>query len=238
MELWGTIDDLRDPLHPKAEIYLRMSSHILYILTGEKFQGIKTTTEYFAGGSEENVFAPAVIQGKMYNLPRSQVLRSMGGSRGGSGGRVTKLYLKHKPIRNIVEIVENGKVLPPDSYTIRERAFLRKRNGGVWQMSPSSELAVTYEYGALPPTMGVDEAIKLADQFMLYEEGSDECILPEMVSAVERQGVSIAVINPNDIIQNGFTGIRSTDMFIKTYNPSRAKVKSKIYIPGRPNGEE
>lgn len=105
-------------------------------------------------------------------------------------------------------------------------------------MSPTNELAVTYEYGALPPTVGVEEAIKLADQFMLYEIGSDECILPETVTAVERQGVSIAVINPHEIITNGYTGIRSTDMFIKTYNPNRARVKSKIYIPGRPVGEE
>ena len=238
MELWGDVNDLLDPEHPKAEIYLRMASHILYVLTGEKFQGIKTTTEYFSGNVITETYAPAVVNGKMYNLPRNQVLRSMGASRGGVGGRVTKLYLKHKPIREIIEVVENGKVLPKDSYSLRERAFLRKKNGTVWQMSPSSELAVTYKYGALPPTMGVDEAIKLADQFMLYEMGSDDCILPETVTAVERQGVSIAVVNPTEIIQNGFTGIRSTDMFIKTYNPDRARVKSKIYIPGRPSGEE
>lgn len=238
MELWGSVDDLLDPLHPKAELYLKMSSHILYILTGEKFQGVRTTTEYFSGQSGENVYAPAVIEGKMYNLPKSQVIRSMSSSRGGVGGRVTKLYLKHRPIRNIIEIVENGVVLPPESYTIRERAFLRKRNGSVWSMSPTKELAVTYEYGANPPSIGIDEAIKLADQFMLYEMGSDECILPDNVTSVERQGVSISVINPTDIIQSGFTGIRSVDMFIKTYNPDRARVKSKIYIPGRPNGEE
>lgn len=238
MELWGEVDDMLDPTHPRAEIYLRMASHILYILTGEKFQGIHTTTEYFSGSSGENVYAPAVIDGRMYNLPKSQVIRSMRDTRGGVGGRVTKLYLKHKPIRKIIEIVEDGKVLDPESYTIRERAFLRKRNGSAWKMSPTNELAVTYEYGALPPTVGVEEAIKLADQFMLYEIGSDECILPETVTAVERQGVSIAVINPHEIITNGYTGIRSTDMFIKTYNPNRARVKSKIYIPGRPVGEE
>lgn len=238
MELWGNVEDLLDPMHPKAEIYLKMSSHILYILTGEKFQGERTTTEFFSGNSSEHVYAPAVMDGRMYNLPRSQVLRSMNASRGSSGGRVTKLYLKHKPVREVIEIVESGVTLDPSSYTLRERAFIRKRNGSVWRMSSSDELAVTYTYGANPPQMGIDEAIKLADQFMLYEIGSDDCILPETVTAVERQGVSIAVINPNDIIQNGFTGIRSTDMFIKTYNPDRARVKSKIYIPGRPVGEE
>ena len=240
MELWGNVEDLLDPTHPKAELYLKMASHILYILTGEKFQGERTTTEFFAGNSAtDRVYAPAVIQGRMYNLPRSQVARSISGlSGGGPGGRVTKLYLKHRPIREIIEIVEDGQTLPEDSYVLRERAFIRKRNGAVWQMSPTKELAVTYRYGANPPAMGIEEAIKLADQFMLYEIGSDECILPETVTAVERQGVSIAVINPDDIIQNGFTGIRSTDMFIKTYNPDRARVKSKLYIPGRPAGEE
>ena len=75
MELWGDVNDLLDPEHPKAEIYLRMASHILYVLTGEKFQGIKTTTEYFSGNVITETYAPAVVNGKMYNLPRNQVLR-------------------------------------------------------------------------------------------------------------------------------------------------------------------
>lgn len=239
MILWGEVDDLLDPTHPKAEYYLQMSSHILYVLTGERFQGIHTTTEYFSGHSTDTTYAPAVVQGKMYNLPRNQIRSSVyRGSVGGAGGKLSKIYLKHKPVRRIIEVVERGQVLPEGSYSLRERAFIRKRNGMYWSMSPRDELEVTYEYGALPPRMGVDEAIKLADQFMLYEQGSDDCILPDNVTSVERQGVSITVLDPSEIIQSGYTGIRSVDMFIKAYNPDQARRKSKIYIPGRPVGEE
>lgn len=233
MKPWATVDQLLDPTHVYAEISIQSASHILYKLTGEKFQGIHTTTEYFGGEAQSVDIQPVVISGGMYNLPLSSYSKY-----GPSFIKDQKIYLRHRPVRNIIEVVELGKVVDPTNYSLRDRHFLRKKNGMGWILNQFNELEVTYEYGALPPTAGVRAAITLADQLYLNEIGSDQCALPARVTSINRQGVNITALDPQEFLMNGRTGIYEVDLFIKTYNPNKAQKKSKLIVPGRVRGEK
>lgn len=233
MKPWADVSDLINPSHPFAEISIEISSHILYILTGEKFQGIHTATEYFGGPQQSYQIEPNLIDGKMYNLPSSGESKY-----GPSIVKDQKIYLRHRPVREVLEVVELGKVVDPTNYTLRDRHFIRRKNGQGWVANQMNELEVTYIYGALPPNAGIRAAIILANQLYLSEIDSDECALPTRITSIQRQGVSITALDPQDFLLEGRTGIYEVDLFIKTYNPNQAQKKSKIIVPGRIRGEK
>lgn len=226
MVLWADISEMPDPTNPYNEMALEMASHILYKLTGEKFQGIHTVTEMYNVNQSAQLMPtqPAVIRGQMYNLPRN------------SAGTL-KLHLRHRPIREIVSITEMGTTLAPDSYEIRNRSFVVKKNKLPWLSDTINEIEVTYVYGALPPLAGKMAALKLAKELTLSWSEDDNCALPVRLSSVARQGVQITVLDPQEFLDKGRTGLYEVDLFLRVYNPDGAKKKSKLYVPGRSRGE-
>lgn len=226
MVLWADVSEMPDPTNPFNEMALEMASHILYKLTGEKFQGIHTVTEMYNVNQNSQLMPtqPAVIRGQMYNLPRS------------SAGEL-KLYLRHRPIRDIVSITEMGTVLNPNSYEIRNRSFVIKKNKLPWLSDTLNEIEITYTYGALPPIAGKMAALKLAQELTLSWSDSPDCALPVRLSSVARQGVQITVLDPQEFLDKGRTGLYEVDLFLRVYNPDGARKKSKLYVPGRSRGE-
>lgn len=236
MVMWAEVEDLVNPNHPYSETALQTASWILYQLTGEKYQGVHTVTEAYGGSPMGSYVEPAVIDGKMYNLPTSSPRKNTGAWTGFADNKM-KLHLKHTPVRNVLEVVELGGVVDPSKYTLRDNAFIKKNNNTPWLMNDYSELLVTYEYGAKPPTAGKQAAIRLANEFYLYETGDDQCALPASVTNIQRQGVTVTVLDPQEFLLQGRTGIYEVDLFIRTANPKKALKKSKLYVSGRPRGE-
>lgn len=236
MVMWADVEDLLDPTDPYAVTALETASWILYQLTGEKYQGIITTTEAYGGVPFGANIEPAVVNGKMYNLPTSGNKSSLG-SWIGYGLNKLKLHLKHGPVRKVLEVVELGAVVPQSSYTLRDNSFIKKKNNLPWIMNDFTELLVTYEYGAKPPKAGKQAAIRLANEFLLFESNDDRCALPAAVTSIQRQGVSVTVLDPQEFLMQGRTGIYEVDLFIRTANPKKALKKSKLYVPGRVRGE-
>lgn len=233
MVSWITREDLFDPTHPYADIAAARASGILYNLTGEKFQGIHTTKEVISKPiMPTGSYAPELVGGKMYNLP----VRNERGMRFTDPScQVREMRLRHTPVRQVFSVYADGREIPRDSFTIRNRAYLVK-NGrvGFWDFCSTNEFTVHYEYGANPPIAGIEAAITLANEFLLQVNGDDRCKLPERVTSVTRQGVTVRVSETQDYLDNGKIGIYSVDQFIKAYNPSKAKKKAKVFKPGAP----
>lgn len=96
------------------------------------------------------------------------------------------------------------------------------------------DLEVTYTYGA-PPPKEVEMAIEaLSDQLVLAFEGSDECKLPDRVTSVSRQGISMTILDPQDFLTEGRTGIALVDQALRNYNPSRALRPARVYSANNP----
>lgn len=236
--MWAQVTDLPAPYdtHPRADYWLRVASHTLFILTGEKYQGVRTITEFFNQSGSNFGYAPIVVEGAMYNLPIKDVTSGISFNAPLARAQ-SRLQLRFGPVRRITTVIENGRILDPTEYSVRDRTILRKTSGLPWMFSDQNELAVTYSYGAEPPLAGKDAAVMLAYQLLLQEEDSNDCILPKSVTSIDRQGTTIEVANPQKFIDEGKTGIYSVDLFIKTYNPTRALKKAKVIRPGSIRGE-
>ena len=92
-------------------------------------------------------------------------------------------------------------------------------------------ITVEYTYGS-EPAPDVQRAIdQLADQFARADMGG-ACQLPERVTSVVRDGVSWTLIDPQDFLDKGRTGLYYVDLVLKVY--SGGKTRSMVVSPEAP----
>lgn len=219
---WITTDDIIDGDDPSSAWAIDAASWILYKLTGEKYTGIVQTTEVYSSrlSSSTSVNFPTTAQ-----VSNGEITHASLNSRGSS-----RLRLKHTPVRSIEAVYVGGHLLDPSEYQLRNNTYLVRKGGKSWTSSSRSELEITYTHGTMPPSMGIAAAIRLANELIWSDQDSDQCTLPERISSsVSRQGVSYTVLDPQDFLDKGRTGITIVDMFINAANPSGAKKRARIF---------
>lgn len=220
-KLWISPSDTIDPAGMYTDEAIQTASLVLYKLTGEKYPGISTSTDAITSTAYTNTMTtPQVIGGNMYNLPRS----TMGGQR--------ELNLRQKPVLTVESVYVNGVLLDPSQYSLRNNAYIVRTVPHQWILSPTSEIIVTYKHGARPPVAGRAAATRLANEIILWYLGDNRCALPERITSVARQGVSYTILDPQDFISQGKTGIYSVDSFIAAVNPDKQRKKPAIFHPG------
>lgn len=224
-KLWISAADTIDPTGPYTASAIAYASEILYKLSGEKYTGVYTTTESYTSDTFTSATtSPALISGKVYNLPRLN-----------DGFR--NLRLRHSPVHSIQSIEYLGQVMDPSEYSLRNNAYVVRNQGLPWILDPMNELIVTYTHGVMPPASGKRAAIRLANEMILFDMGSSLCALPERISSVQRQGVSYTVMDPQEFISNGKVGIYEVDLFLAAVNPHKAKKRPRVFSVDRPRGE-
>lgn len=138
-------------------------------------------------------------------------------------------------------------VLDPARYRIDDYRWLVRlpnpdgsRPG--WPCCQALELAagepdtfeVTFTYGVGPPPMGVRAANVLACQLALACTGGDGCRLPQRVTSITRQGLTMVLLDPFLFLERGRSGLYEVDLFLATYNPSGIRRRAQIVTPGQP----
>lgn len=100
-----------------------------------------------------------------------------------------------------------------------------------------NEVIVDYTYGSPPPEMVKSAISTLQCELDKAFAGDDTCRLPERVQSISRQGMDITVLDPQDFLENGKTGIVEVDLAISVFNPTKAKRRARVYsrqyLPGR-----
>jgi hypothetical protein len=171
--------------------------------------------------------------------------------------RTRRVHLQGRPIIS-VELVTLGGVEITD-YEIENHASLRlpsqcgdcwfyASSGWVWSghgpaydaylnRNPCATLLVNYTYGAAPPE-SVEEAIKaLQCELDLAFAGNAECRLPDRVTQISRQGIDMTLLDPQDFLENGKTGLTEVDEVLAVFNPGAAKTRARVFsadhLPGR-----
>lgn len=228
--LWITPEELGEDYEDMeyAQEACEAASFLLWALSGRKFSGTYSITERYllAERSPENRYYLAAGVG--YGLPTSIfVVRA-------DDIAHNKIRLRGKPVQSVTSVhaVSTGEEIDPETYNLWDHAIIRF-------ITPlTGDVDVEYQYGSSIPTMGKMAARHLAIQFGLMWSGrEDECSLPERVTNVTRQQVSWTILDSQDFIQELRTGVYTVDLFLKSVNPDKARVKAKVFSVDIPRGK-
>lgn len=228
---WITEADLDNSTNVDAKEAARAASMIMYQLSGRKYSGIREVTEFYE--------RPEECTG--YNMNRiMQVARDRYGSSGVYGGcfahRRNRLRLRVQPVRAVYELVvgfeAERRVVDPAEYQVIDRAYVRPVAGASW--TPCSNVEVTYQAGAAVPEAGLRAARVLGNELLKSRVAPGDCALPDRVTSVSRQGVSFTILDAQDFLKDGRTGIYEIDLFLKAVNPNNARKRAGVFTPDKP----
>ena len=228
---WITEADTETPVDPNAAKAVAAASWILYKLTGEKYPGVTERTEWYGFDKAEcGACLGGMIQGSEnygnFAVTHRHILyRSTSQSR---------IRLRGTPVRQVTSVTYGSEILPSTDYWIVNSAYLMLTGNRQWDLTKG--VIVDYTAGIDPPEAGKQAAIILANEFILAYNESDSCRLPSNVVSVNRQGVDYTMIDRNEFLNVGRTGIYEIDTFIKAANPAGAKKKPRVFSVDMPGG--
>jgi len=236
-EPWATIADLTGPCADYDTDttligdMLQAASDVLYELSGRQF----------AGECDEQVVHPrqdcaCVIRPYHLRHPMSLFRRAL------CSCDLPRVTLGMYPLVSVEEVIVAGVTLDPSEYRVEnDRWLVRLADAdGQWRSWPCcwdredpEAFQVTFTAGMAPPPMGVRAAADLACQLILANQpdGAADCLLPERVQTITRQGVSVTVLDPMEFLDHGRTGIYSVDLFLSAYNPNRLQDRPVVMSP-------
>lgn len=148
------------------------------------------------------------------------------------------------PIREITEVLIDGDVVDPGDYRLFEDRFLQRLDNGHWPHTQNLTLAdtedhtfsITYTYGADPPSLGVSAAAQVACELYKAYCGAASCALPQGVTRVTRQGVTIdkLAFTAWSFREGRWnTGMALVDAFLATVNPAGLQRRPVMWAPGK-----
>ena len=238
---WIAVEDLEDPTSPFAAQAIESASYILWVLSARKYSGARTVTELYCqmGLDEIGVEFPnrAVRARGMQVWPVMQngSITNMVGGRCSTCGCPHLLKLRGSPVLSIDAMSIGGRALTADEVSIFDYSYVSVGKNRCW--GSCEDVEVTYTFGTEPPTLGRRAAKELADQFVLAATGSDDCALPQRVTSVSRQGMSWTLLDPQDFLDKGLTGLYTVDLFLRTVNPTHALLKPRVFSPDVPRAK-
>lgn len=143
------------------------------------------------------------------------------------------------PVARIDEVIVGGEALPISAWILRSGTLYRV-DGGVWPdcnsetgdpLDPDSGAwEITYRRGYPVPAGGQLAAYRLACELAKALNGDNDCQLPERVQSITREGVSMAVLDGFEGLEDGRTGIWHIDAWISAVNAPQTR-PSKVYSP-------
>ncbi len=162
-------------------------------------------------------------------------------------GSLSELRLGYSPIASIDQVIVNGTVLDPSRYRVDDFAWLVRlpdpdgTNPG-WPCCQRQDRAltedqtwgVTLHYGKAPPSGGRECAALLGCELAkAFDPAVDpsKCALPNRVVSVARQGVTMQMLNPLQVLDEGLTGIYFVDAWIRMRNPNRLERRATASSP-------
>ena len=237
--LWVTPEELGDYAESEfAYEAAKAASNLLWALSGRKYSGITTVTERYVCASRRYRYGASIrnskaelINGEVYNIPSSDIDFYYDITSDGTA-QSARLRLRGRPVTKIHSIRNRlGKLINPSQYYLVDHSTIQAVSGVPWT---PCDVEVTYTYGIEPPALGKMAARTLAIEFAKLWAGDDDCMLPQRVTSISRQGVSYTLLDSQDFIDDMRTGIYVVDLFLKSVNPDKARAKARVFTPDLP----
>lgn len=145
------------------------------------------------------------------------------------------------PVCSVETVMVDGIELDPSAYRVDDFKRLVRIDGDCWPRcqnlaAPDTEegtWSVTLTYGREVPELVLRGAAEIACELLKGCMGQP-CKLPQRVTNVTRQGVSISMEQAQAFWKEGRTGFYLADLAISTYNPSGLKRSSSVFSPDAP----
>lgn len=139
--------------------------------------------------------------------------------------------LPRSPVTAVTAVLHNGVAFT--AWRLTRSGWLERTDGGSWDLCQDST-EVSYSFGEAPPESGVQAAVALAVQVALAIGGSVDCQLPQRIQSITRQGISMAVLDPQEFLADGRTGIYMVDLFLAAVNPHGRGQRGRVWSPDLP----
>lgn len=247
---WGKCLEQLDPAVTGSA--LQAASELVWALSGQRFglctQVLRPCRRECQGMPwpfAENAW-PYIEPGRTYPLPvwwNGQWLNLTCGSCSSdcSCGTVEEVTLPGG-VYQVLQVLIDGEELPSSSYRLDDNRLVVRTDGGTWPLcndlsKDDTEVgtwSITAQWGEPLPELGKIAVGELACEFGKFLGGND-CDLPETVTSLSRQGVSLTFADPNEVLDEGRVGLHFTDMFLSAYNPGKLRARSQVYSVDGPN---
>lgn len=148
------------------------------------------------------------------------------------------------PVHSITSVTLDGEVVDPATYRVDDGQWLvRTHNISTdvcWPFTQDYNLdsgpgtfSVEYLQGIPVPSVLQNAAGELACEWVKSCLGL-ACRLPQRVTSIARQGVSISMVSVEDLLRHGLTGVGTVDQVIRNFNPYGLTSRMKISSPDDP----
>lgn len=142
------------------------------------------------------------------------------------------------PVCSVSEVKIDGVVVDPTTYRVDNFQKLVRLGADVWPecndlTKPDTEVgtwSVTLTYGKPVPPLVILGANEFACEIIKSCIGQP-CKLPQRLSSITRQGVSMTFLDDMSFLDKGLTGMYFVDLAARTYNPSRLYRRSIVTSP-------
>lgn len=145
------------------------------------------------------------------------------------------------PVASIQSVRVGGEVLPASGggyFVLDQMWLIRVDTEECWPLCADQNLApgdtdafeVTYTRGLEVPTTLQWAAGIIACEWVKACQGA-ECRLPGRISSLSRQGVNVSMVNVEELLRAGLTGIPEVDQVIRSYNPGGLQGRTRFYSP-------
>jgi hypothetical protein len=160
-----------------------------------------------------------------------------GGREGSCSCEPTVMKLSTKAV-GITGVKVDGVELDPADWALSaDGRYLTRLDGETWPRCqnmnlPDTEdgtMSFTMRWGQEPPALSKAAMGALECELAKLRIAPDDCALPQRVSSLSRQGVSITMLDPMDFLDEGKTGIYVVDLFLKTVNPRKQRRPSGVW---------
>lgn len=225
------------------------ATQILDALTGRQFAQCPVNyrpcgprCEFGSGYFTWPVGAPANGAGFPWMTPfiDAGVWRNCGCA-GGCSCRASHEVPFPTPVAEVIEVNIDGVELDSSAYRLdiyRGAPVLVRTDGEPWPQCQDMDadadeagaFVIVYRPGKMLPLAGEIAAGELACEFAKLCTGGD-CVLPQQLASMSRNGVEIQVSDPTELLGQGLTGIANVDMWIRAVNPYRRAQPSRVYSP-------
>lgn len=163
--------------------------------------------------------------------------------------RAHRLSPNYAPIRNVLAV---ERVLSDSLETVEDSWWVQGNNIRFEDRRMTAiglacgpqrlgeRIRVTYQFGSTITASARRAVLWLAHQFWLEAAGCEdcgECQLPGRTTSVQREGLSYTLIDPQDYLREGKTGVPTVDLWIATVNPRRQHRPAAVHTPDSPPPE-